>query len=384
MTTSGSEPTEQALIFRRLGQTQAERLCAGLLLVDGYREVDPQAPLGGPDGLKDVICTRGGRKFVAAVYFPSTAKRFSQIKQKFIDDFAGVDANGADGIVFFTNRHLKQADREKLRAIAAAANKTAEIYHSERIRVLLDSPMGYGLRLEFLGIQMSEADQLAFWSRWKGDLAEAIRQQGSDFVALRDRVDGYISERLKSVTNVQGELAFIFGILCYGIPLFADALPGTKAIENYIRRCRSFADTNANDLIEYLRNDPDMSDDDRQLGIDNVTTWVEVTRSAGRLVLGDGPEKSSPIERVFDSLMKSVGRGPQDAEAIEKAFKADLMEAFVQEQQLALVPTAKLELFQTLITMANDQIEAAKANDPTSPLATMDPMKPWQPRGKTS
>ena len=63
--------TEDVLTRWRYGSTQAERLCAGLLAIEGYQSIDPQCPLGGPDGLKDVICEKDGWKFVAAVYFPS-------------------------------------------------------------------------------------------------------------------------------------------------------------------------------------------------------------------------------------------------------------------------------------------------------------------------
>ena len=52
-------PTEQVLHSWRFGQTQAERLCAGLLIVEGFTSVDPQCPLGGPDGLKDLVCQKG-------------------------------------------------------------------------------------------------------------------------------------------------------------------------------------------------------------------------------------------------------------------------------------------------------------------------------------
>jgi len=47
--------TETVLQDWRYGQVQAERLCAELLYLGGYQLVDPQCPLGGPDGLKDVL-----------------------------------------------------------------------------------------------------------------------------------------------------------------------------------------------------------------------------------------------------------------------------------------------------------------------------------------
>ena len=44
----------------RSGPTQAERLAAALLRLEGYSDVGPQAPLGGPDGRADILCSRGG------------------------------------------------------------------------------------------------------------------------------------------------------------------------------------------------------------------------------------------------------------------------------------------------------------------------------------
>ena len=45
--------TELRLSFWRSGSTQAERLAASALRLSGYEEIDPQSPLGGPDGKKD-------------------------------------------------------------------------------------------------------------------------------------------------------------------------------------------------------------------------------------------------------------------------------------------------------------------------------------------
>ena len=50
--------TEYKLKLWREGQTNAERFAADLLLLDGFSSVSPQSPLGGPDGLKDVLCEK--------------------------------------------------------------------------------------------------------------------------------------------------------------------------------------------------------------------------------------------------------------------------------------------------------------------------------------
>ena len=69
------------------GQAPSERLAAQLLLFDGYLGVDPSHPLGGPDGGKDILCTRDGFRCLAAVYFSRGQQEFREIKNKFRGDF---------------------------------------------------------------------------------------------------------------------------------------------------------------------------------------------------------------------------------------------------------------------------------------------------------
>src|SRR5690606_33737401 len=122
--------------------------------------------LGGPDGLKDVLCEKNGWKYVAAAYFPTSDKQFKEVQNKFIHDLDGVEKNGADGIVFITNQALTPGERKTLSDIATQKDHKSLLYHLERIRSLLDSPTGYGARLEFLDIDMSREEQLSFFSQW--------------------------------------------------------------------------------------------------------------------------------------------------------------------------------------------------------------------------
>lgn len=164
--------TETVLRDWRYGQPQAERLCSGLLHVEGYEAVDPQCPLGGPDGLKDVLASRDGLRWVAGCYFPPTHPSFGKIKTKFTDDLAGVQRNAATAFVFFVNQPLTPGQRGELLAVTDSV--AAEIYHVERIRSVLDSPKGYGLRLEYLRIAMSEEEQIAFWSALNYDVTRRL------------------------------------------------------------------------------------------------------------------------------------------------------------------------------------------------------------------
>jgi hypothetical protein len=175
----------------RFGNVQAERMCAALLHIEGYEDIDPQHPLGGPDGLKDVLCKKGGKTWVAAAYFPPTAPTFKEIKAKFVHDAAGIEANGATGMAFFVNQLLTIGEREDLRSQANECE--VEIYHLERIRDLLDSPKGCGIRLEYLRIPMSDEEQWSFWSVMNADivrkLAENELRQNQQLSSLERKLD---------------------------------------------------------------------------------------------------------------------------------------------------------------------------------------------------
>lgn len=171
------QPTEMALKMWRFGSPQAERLCASLLHSEGFKRIDPQSPLGGPDGLKDVLLDLNGWKYLAAVYFPPTEKTFDEIQKKFDGDLKGVAKNSVSGIAFFTNQKLTPSERETLESRASAASAKAIIYHVEAIRTILDSPRGYGMRLEYLRIPMKPEEQLSFISQFGSGLESAIRSQ---------------------------------------------------------------------------------------------------------------------------------------------------------------------------------------------------------------
>lgn len=128
------QPTETALKMWRFGSPQAERLCASLLHSEGFKRIDPQSPLGGPDGLKDVLLDLNSWKYLAAVYFPPTEKTFDEIQKKFDADLKGVEKNSVAGIAFFTNQALTPSEREALDSRAKAASAKAIIYHVEAIR----------------------------------------------------------------------------------------------------------------------------------------------------------------------------------------------------------------------------------------------------------
>ena len=143
------------------GQAASERLAGVILSHEGFRGIDPSHPLGGKDGLKDMLLTNKGRKWVGAVFFPRGQKSFSEIKKKFIHDCEGAVKKNAGGIVFVTNQELKLAERREL---VDSQSIDVQLFHLERICLLLNTPSLYGARLEFLGIDMSKEEQLSFFA----------------------------------------------------------------------------------------------------------------------------------------------------------------------------------------------------------------------------
>lgn len=178
--------TEIALEEWRTGSIQAERLCSGLLSIEGFESINPQATLGGSDGLKDIICVKNSKKFVAAVYFPPTDKKFSDIKVKFKGDIEGVKKNNVDGFIFLVNHRLSLDQQEELENIAKDKKCILFLYPLERMRGLLDSPMGYGYRQQFLNIDMTKEELISVHSLWQKNLQDiAMSHPSAQFLAER-------------------------------------------------------------------------------------------------------------------------------------------------------------------------------------------------------
>jgi hypothetical protein len=133
------------------GQTPSERLAAQILLQEGFSNFDPSHPLGGKDGGKDAIATKGGIRFAMAAYFPRGQQSINNIAVKFKGDLAGARSNAADGIAFVTNQELTLSQREDIKTLATPT--VVELYHLERITAILDSPGMAKIREQFLDIE---------------------------------------------------------------------------------------------------------------------------------------------------------------------------------------------------------------------------------------
>ncbi|MCI1780181.1 MAG: hypothetical protein LKI53_09540 [Bacteroidales bacterium] len=156
----GVETFERLRNWER-GQTASEKLSAQFLIYNKYININPSHPRGGPDGGKDIICYKGRKKMIVACFFPKSKRPFSEIKNKFINDSQGISKNNGDGFIFITNQELTISQRSKLKK--EIDNKyEIKIYHLENLRDFLDAPIGYGVRLEYLNIDMTKEEQISY------------------------------------------------------------------------------------------------------------------------------------------------------------------------------------------------------------------------------
>ena len=137
------------------GQAQSERLSAQILISQGFKDVDPSHPLGGPDGGKDAMCKYNEATWIMAVYFPRGQKKISEIEAKLKADLESAKKHAPAGIAFVTNQELHLSQRERLKKLASPSH--LEIFHLDRIASILDAPSMAGVRYQYLAIESHDA-----------------------------------------------------------------------------------------------------------------------------------------------------------------------------------------------------------------------------------
>lgn len=137
------------------GQATSERLAAQLLIKLGYENIDPSHPLGGKDGGRDAICTKDGKTWIMAAYFPRGQQSFAKIRNKFLEDVAKASPTAKVGIVFVTNQEITLAERSTIKSLT---NIPTDLVHLERATALLDMPTMAGVRAQFLNIDFLNDD----------------------------------------------------------------------------------------------------------------------------------------------------------------------------------------------------------------------------------
>lgn len=181
--------TTQLLTLWEEQSTASERLCADILRLEGFENVDPQSPLGGPDGGKDILCEKGGLRFVAACHFPHGKIAYACTRNKFREDLKLSLHHERDGFIFMTNQQLAPLQRAELEKEAANKKKRCLVFHREHLRVVLDSPNGYGVRLRHLNIPLSTEEQFAYFATANESTASAIGANTRAIERLTDRIE---------------------------------------------------------------------------------------------------------------------------------------------------------------------------------------------------
>jgi len=201
----GSETWRRLLDWDK-GQTASERLAALLLYCEGFQGIDPSHPLGGKDGLKDISLTSKGKKFIAACYFPRGQKEIKEIKGKFLEDFKGVEKNKVDGFIFVTNQELRLGERKEL---IESVNKeiNVEIYHLERIMQRLETPMCYGLRMEYLQIPMTPEEQISFFNTRDQTISELVEEVKNISDGMK-KIDVSLSQKQNDFQEMVNPITF--------------------------------------------------------------------------------------------------------------------------------------------------------------------------------
>lgn len=149
-----TDETHKRLLDWSYGQPPSERLAAQILDAEGYRDIDPSHPLGGPDGGRDGECAHGGEKGVWAVYFPRGQQSLADIQGKLKADVDAAAKHEPEFLAFVTNQELRLAERKNLRALGGDIEIV--LLHLERIAGILDRPHMASVREQFLCIPAIE------------------------------------------------------------------------------------------------------------------------------------------------------------------------------------------------------------------------------------
>jgi hypothetical protein len=204
--------TDERLRHRPDSSKLRERLCADLLSLDKrFSQVRSRNPKGGPDQGRDMEALFEGRALAfGAVGFidgaNDSASHRRQIKKKFRDDLESALRHQADleVFIFFTNVALTPADQDEVRnfAIGLKRRLVVELFTREQIRATLDTPMGFGLRLGYLDIEMSKSEQASFFAAFGKEIQATIARKFTDLDRSMARLE-FLADKPSPLTWLQ-------------------------------------------------------------------------------------------------------------------------------------------------------------------------------------
>jgi hypothetical protein len=196
-------------------QPSRERLCTAVLALDrSYSHIRPRRPEGGPDGGRDMECRRLGEKCFGAVGFRNSVSDSPDdkrsIKQKFRDDVVAAHQGdeAVKAFVFFTNVDLTPSEVNVLERFAHRHGFThVDIYTRERLRMALDAPEGLSTRYQMLDIELSSAEQAAFFSRFGRELEDLVRGRFDKLEKKLDAIE-FSQWRTGHIRSLQLDVTF--------------------------------------------------------------------------------------------------------------------------------------------------------------------------------
>jgi hypothetical protein len=145
-----TDETQKRLLDWGYQQLSSERLAEQILDPEGYKDIDPSHPLGGPHGCRDGECTRDSEKGVWAVHFPRGQQKLKDIGDKLAADIDAARKHNPRFLVFVTNQEIRLAEHARLRSLGGDIR--IDLFHLERVAGILDRPYMGPVREQFLRI----------------------------------------------------------------------------------------------------------------------------------------------------------------------------------------------------------------------------------------
>ena len=133
-----------------------------------------------------------------------------QAKKKFSDDMkrALKEKPDLEVFVFFCNVALTVGERDTLAKEARKSGiKEVDVFDRERIRIALDSPEGLSTRFQCLDLELSSAEQAAFFSRWGSDIQSLVSKSFNTVESRLSRIEFFL-ERERPLTRLDFLLEF--------------------------------------------------------------------------------------------------------------------------------------------------------------------------------
>lgn len=118
-----------------------------------------------------------------------------------------------DGIAFVTNQDITLAQRQQITEFVG--DSKVDLLHMERTVSILNSPKCYGIRLEYLDIEMTKEEQISYFEARDASFTELQKELGERI----DKLQRHIENPDTSKILLSEELGRIRGLL---MPFFED------------------------------------------------------------------------------------------------------------------------------------------------------------------